>query len=182
MGWVFLLGLWVEDNIADSPDNHISPPYKGWIWGSLDCPNNLILRSLFGARLMFEHTRTYEEETSFNLELNHLFNSSICILARSNAWAFYQYNIRKDSIKSNIPKQQYKLTNSVRKPQHEIMARKQQHKFICENSQKVVQKSKENPICRMIEGKKIRKASDMRQKLQLYQSDNYHLTYHCRRE
>ena len=89
MGWVFLLGLWVEDNIADSLDNHISPPYKGWIWGSLDCTNNLILRSLFGARLMFEHTRTYEEETSFNLELNHLFNSSICILARSNARAFY---------------------------------------------------------------------------------------------
>jgi len=85
----FLLGLWVGDNIADSPDNHISPPYKGWIWGSLDCPNNLILRSLFGARLMFEHTRTYEEETSFNLKLNHLFNSSMCILACSNARAFY---------------------------------------------------------------------------------------------
>ena len=37
MGYCFVLGLRIEDNMTDSPDNHISPPHMVWIWGIPDC-------------------------------------------------------------------------------------------------------------------------------------------------
>ena len=62
-----------------------------WIWGSLDCSDDWIFKSMMGAHLMPEYAQAYEGEMSVDLggDVNHLFDSCICIVARSNARAFY---------------------------------------------------------------------------------------------
>ena len=88
--WIFfVLGpLFVGDNMMNSPDNHISPPYMICIWGRLNCLAGLILGCRLGTHLMSKHLRTWEGYMSFTVgdNLNYLFDS---LVARSNARAFY---------------------------------------------------------------------------------------------